>query len=148
VAVLLALAAAALDRAAKSFLIASPTYELTVAPGLLSFELVANSAGPLGLPLPAAAAATLTLGVVAVGALAARAPGARRLLIWLVVLGAASNTYDRVTFGYVVDTLRFRRGLAFNFADVYITVALAALIGLELARRSHPPAPAAASSPP
>ena len=45
-------------------------------------------------------------------------------ILALVLGGAASNVFDRIFYGYVIDFLDFRIWPAFNFADAAITVAV------------------------
>lgn len=116
--------AAVVDRAAKIFLVAHPGYELTIVPRVLSFELVANSTGPLGLPISPNVVFVLLFSLAAAVALACCTSGSHRILVLFVTIGVASNTYDRSTLGFVVDTLRLSTGLAFNLADLYITLSL------------------------
>lgn len=48
----------------------------------------------------------------------------KRLIIigaFLILLGAISNIYDRLTFGYVIDYLYLKHFTVFNLADVSIS---------------------------
>lgn len=48
--------------------------------------------------------------------------------LWLIILGASSNLFDRVNYGLVVDYLDLKYFTVFNLADVMIVIGVAALI--------------------
>ncbi len=48
--------------------------------------------------------------------------------LWVVLLGALSNLYDRLAYGYVIDYLNLTFFTVFNLADVLITVGVGWLI--------------------
>ena len=101
---------------------------------LASFELFLNSGIAFSLPLPAAvfwplaaaAFAALAWALIAAG----RSGRYRRLLapLVLVLLGAVSNLWDRLTVGATVDYLIFLRTSAVNLADAMIVIGLAVIV--------------------
>jgi lipoprotein signal peptidase len=101
------------------------TWPLTAAPlvgGLLVFEPGVNTLGPLGIFVPRAVFFILAGGLSAALfiLLWAEQKTQSRVLLWGVILGIASNSYDRLRFGHIIDTLRLAGGLSFNLADVLI----------------------------
>ena len=110
---------------------------VTVIPGVLEFDFVANTGVSFGLA-SGFGYAFVALAVVVVCAVAVylwRAPVLSRLeVIGLGMLagGAIGNAYDRAVFGFVTDFIAtvFINFPVFNVADIGITVGVAlALIG-------------------
>lgn len=110
---------------------------VTVIPGILEFDFVANTGVSFGLA-SGFGYAFVALAVVVVCAVAVylwRAPALSRLeVIGLGMLagGAIGNAYDRAVFGFVTDFIAtvFIDFPVFNVADIGITVGVAlALIG-------------------
>lgn len=110
---------------------------VTVIPGVLEFDFVANTGVSFGLA-SGFGYAFVALAVVVVCAVAVylwRAPALSRLeVIGLGMLagGAIGNAYDRAVFGFVTDFIAtvFIDFPVFNVADIGITVGVAlALIG-------------------
>jgi signal peptidase II len=66
-------------------------------------------------------------------------------MLWCVLLGAASNLYDRAVYGWVVDYLAFFRVGFWNIADFMIVGGLLALWVLEQRRPNEKAADSAAS---
>ena len=110
---------------------------VTVIPGVLEYDFVANTGVSFGLA-SGFGYAFVALAVVVVCAVAVylwRAPALSRLeVIGLGMLagGAIGNAYDRAVFGFVTDFIAtvFINFPVFNIADIGITVGVAlALIG-------------------
>ena len=110
---------------------------VTVIPGVLEFDFVANTGVSFGLA-SGFGYAFVALAVVVVCAVAVylwRAPALSRFeVIGLGMLagGAIGNAYDRAVFGFVTDFIAtvFINFPVFNIADIGITVGVAlALIG-------------------
>jgi len=59
--------------------------------------------------------------------------------VWLACLliigGAASNLFDRLYWGYVVDFIHFSFGSTFNIADVLVVGGVVVLLWLELRKK-------------
>jgi signal peptidase II len=52
------------------------------------------------------------------------------LLLSIVFVGAGSNLYDRIAYGYVIDFVRVPFWSVFNLADIYIIGGVLALVFL------------------
>lgn len=127
------------DRLMKALALAWP---LTTAPllgGLLVFEPTVNTLGPLGISVSRATFFILAGGLSAALFifLWAEQRTQSRVLLWGVILGIASNSYDRLRFGHIIDTLRLAGGLSFNLADVLIVGGVVAVIVQALLLHSH-----------
>jgi signal peptidase II len=48
--------------------------------------------------------------------------------LFLIILGASSNLYDRLKYGFVVDYLDLKYFTVFNLADIMITIGVVGLI--------------------
>lgn len=48
--------------------------------------------------------------------------------LFAVVMGAASNLFDRLTYGYVIDYLDLKYFTVFNAADIMITIGIIGLL--------------------
>lgn len=46
----------------------------------------------------------------------------------LIFIGAVSNIWDRISYGYVIDFLDFRVWPVFNFSDCYISIGVGMLV--------------------
>jgi signal peptidase II len=57
------------------------------------------------------------------------------LALSVVVLGAASNLFDRFRYGAVIDYLDLRWFTVFNLADVLIVLGVAGLLWIEWRKR-------------
>jgi lipoprotein signal peptidase len=116
-----------LDRLMKSMV---PERSVGAIPGLLNFENTINVNGPLSLPIPATL--LIALAIVVGAALCYYALTERntidQLLVAVVAVGVLSNAYDRLAYGYVVDTMRLSFGLAFNVADLAIVIGVAVFV--------------------
>ncbi len=92
------------------------------APGILSFELFKNTGIAFSLPFSGPIVWLLSLAILAgVCVMGARDFKAKRYdraeAICLFVLGACSNLFDRVAFGFTVDYFIFFSRSAVNVAD-------------------------------
>jgi len=57
-------------------------------------------------------------------------------LIWLVILGAASNIIDRIKFGFVIDYINLYIWPVFNLADMMITGGVLIIIYINVVKNS------------
>ena len=123
-----AIACFALDRVLK---LAALSRGEADAPGAVAFTLFRNEGIAFSLPLPAAIfwpAAALVLTVLLwMFASAWRTDRSRAGVVLLVLLGAASNLYDRAAYGAIIDYLLFFNRSAVNVADGMIVAGLLAL---------------------
>jgi len=114
--------------------------------GIAEFTLFKNTGIAFSLPLPNAAfwpLAALALGVVSYFLIrsCSRGDKSTAAALTLIVLGAASNMFDRYLYGATIDYLLFFGVSAINLADILIVsgTALLLLIG------HRQPRPAASS---
>lgn len=136
-----AFACFALDRALK---LAALSRGEAASPGAVAFTLFRNEGIAFSLPLPPVVfwpAATVVLAVLLwMFASSMRADKARAGIVTLVLLGAASNLYDRAVHGAIIDYLLFFNRSAINLADGMI---VAGLLALYLRHDKKPGAPTA-----
>jgi len=55
---------------------------------------------------------------------------------FLLLAGAVGNLIDRVRLGYVVDFIDLKVWPVFNFADIYITIAIGILLLEEIIKKN------------
>lgn len=126
------LALLAADRALKAYALHSlPKEGVFWIPGLLGLERFENRGLAFGIPAGTIFPILLSLAALAFLAyhLARRKRGRwTALASGLVVLGALSNLYDRMTLGYVVDYLRIGPWSLVNLADGMVVAGLATLV--------------------
>lgn len=100
-------------------------------PGVFAFSLFRNEGIAFSIPFPAAVFWPAAVAIVAVllvlFAKAWRADRAKAGIIALILLGAASNLYDRAAYGAIIDYLLFFGRSAVNIADGMIVAGLVAL---------------------
>lgn len=58
-----------------------------------------------------------------------------RLFFLFIILGAASNLFDRFKYGYVIDYLSLKWFTVFNIADVMIVCSILCLLFFELRKK-------------
>ncbi len=95
------------------------------------FHLVENQGLVFGVSLPGIAMViVLTLAVlVLIGLLIRTSSNQQRAAIALILIGAASNLFDRLNYGFVIDWADLGRWWpVFNLADVMITAGLLMII--------------------
>lgn len=119
---------ATIDRLLKTSSFVQPRTQSLIEP-LLELHSSVNAGGLFGIFFPYL---LLVITTIAVGCLfvwlAYREPDRlARFFFLLVALGIFSNGYDRLVYGYVLDTFRFAHMLSFNLADLYI---VGGLIGI------------------
>lgn len=131
----------AVDRGLKSLALSRGEAET---PGAVAFTLFRNEGIAFSLPLSAAifwpAAALVFAALLGLFVTSLRADKARAGILALVILGAASNLYDRATYGAIIDYLLFFNRSAVNVADGMI---VAGLLALYLRHDPKPKAPTA-----
>lgn len=133
-----ALALFAIDRGLKMLALSRGEAENS---GAVAFTLFRNEGIAFSLPLSAAIfwpAAGVVLAVLLwLFVTALRTDKARAGVYALVILGAASNLYDRATHGAIIDYVLFFNRSAVNVADGMI---VAGLFALYLRHDAKPPA--------
>lgn len=100
---------------------------------IFSFELAKNLGVafsiPIGVNLVVPATGIIILVLVAYCIREVRKGGYFMAIWWLmVVLGAASNLYDRVKYSYVIDYLDLKYYSVFNIADMLILAGIGGLL--------------------
>ena len=120
------------DRLAKVF-ITQRTQEaqgFPVIPGFFHITRVNNTGAAFGIlkdsqNILILISALFILGILAWWSKNSHRPLSPMIFGWsLVLAGAASNLYDRVCYGYVIDFLDFRIWPVFNLADTSICVGI------------------------
>jgi len=138
--------AVALDRITKAWALetlANPTLgnyvqSVPAIPGILNWRYAENT----GAAFSALSGATWLLSVLTALLIAAicgylivlqKGRGPVRAGLWMIAAGGASNLFDRLTYGFVVDFIEFDfvNFAIFNVADVFICAG-AALVALGL----------------
>ncbi len=136
VAILLVAAGVAVDQYSKHFFLAHPEYMQDVF-SFLSFHFVQNTGIAFGIPVPQnilLVIITIVL-IIVCGWLikGVKRKNAHTILASLLILGgASSNLYDRITQGFVVDYIDLSWFTVFNFADVMISLGVLILFLNEL----------------
>lgn len=113
---------AIIDRATKVIALNFPSLNINLIPGFFLFKPALNNAGPLGLPLSNIIFfifAVVGGGIVLWMAFTEK-DRLNKLLLFLIVVGATSNIYDKFMYGFIIDAFRLSFGLIFNVADVLI----------------------------
>ncbi|MDP2708796.1 MAG: signal peptidase II [bacterium] len=122
-----------LDRLFKA--LALKGLEFSMIGHILQFSLVKNYYIAFSLPL-AGIWLNAVIGVIILCLiyywLLIRWPGQKmnRLCLSAVILGAGSNLFDRLAYGYVIDYFNLKYFTVFNLADALIVAGVAALIFL------------------
>ncbi len=101
--------------------------------GLLHLRLAQNPNMAFSLPLPAwlicAASALIILLLIAVAIKAKRSGKALEYVCCLaIIMGAVSNLFDRLRFGFVIDYIDFMGVSVLNIADILIALGVAGLL--------------------
>lgn len=96
---------------------------------MLGWEPFANGGAAFGLPVPNWLIAAVTVPMIgAVAYLFFKSKNqAMRVALAAILLGALSNLFDRLAFGYVVDYFRVLTGVI-NLGDIMIIVGLILLV--------------------
>ena len=144
-----------LDRFLKMF-VQVKSVGVTLVPRLLQLNFYANDKGPFSLPIPPAVTIIISIILVAIFLILifpppptspSRGEGEERCLpagdlpkgegrtrikirlpLILITAGAASNLFDRIFYGYTIDTFQFLNFSFFNLADGLIFAGIIFLI--------------------
>jgi len=109
---------------------------IVLLPGLLKLDFIGNEniafslpfRGPwLNLLIALAIAALIYAGLI----FFRRKKVFYALIFWLIILGAASNFFDRLRYGFVIDYFDVSFFTVFNLADAMIAVGALAVVFLE-----------------
>ena len=128
-ALLLAVAVVALDRATKHWAMRTLAQPVVAIEGVLRWRYCENK-GEAFSALSGSGTVVLVLSAVLLAVLAAyllfrpRIPWGAQLCLWAVVAGGASNLFDRLAWGFVVDFIEplFVSFAVFNVADCFIVL--------------------------
>ncbi len=128
-ALLLAVAVVALDRATKHWAMRTLAQPVVALEGVLRWRYCENTGAAFS-ALSGSGTVVLVLSAVLLVVLAAyllfrpRIPWGAQLCLWAVVAGGASNLFDRLAWGFVVDFIEplFVSFAVFNVADCFIVL--------------------------
>ena len=128
-ALLLAVAVVALDRATKHWAMRTLAQPVVAIEGVLRWRYCENTGAAFS-ALSGSGTVVLVLSAVLLAVLAAyllfrpRIPWGAQLCLWAVVAGGASNLFDRLAWGFVVDFIEplFVSFAVFNVADCSIVL--------------------------
>lgn len=128
-ALLLAVAVVALDRATKHWAMRTLAQPVVAIEGVLRWRYCENTGAAFS-ALSGSGTVVLVLSAVLLVVLAAyllfrpRIPWGAQLCLWAVVAGGASNLFDRLAWGFVVDFIEplFVSFAVFNVADCFIVL--------------------------
>ena len=128
-ALLLAVAVVALDRATKHWAMRALARPVVAIEGVLRWRYCENTGAAFS-ALSGSGTVVLVLSAVLLAVLAAyllfrpRIPWGAQLCLWAVVAGGASNLFDRLAWGFVVDFIEplFVSFAVFNVADCFIVL--------------------------
>ena len=141
-ALLLAVAVVALDRATKHWAMRTLAQPVVAREGVLRWRYCENTGAAFS-ALSGSGTVVLVLSAILLVVLAAyllfrpRIPWGVQLCLWAVVAGGASNLFDRLAWGFVVDFIEplFVSFAVFNVADCFIVLGvLGAALGVLLDR--------------
>ncbi len=128
-ALLLAVAVVALDRATKHWAMRTLAQPVVALEGVLRWRYCENTGAAFS-ALSGSGTVVLVLSAILLVVLAAyllfrpRIPWGAQLCLWAVVAGGASNLFDRLAWGFVVDFIEplFVSFAVFNVADCFIVL--------------------------
>ena len=128
-ALLLAVAVVALDRATKHWAMRTIAQPVVAIEGVLRWRFCENTGAAFS-ALSGSGSVVLVLSAILLVVLAAyllfrpRIPWGAQLCLWAVVAGGASNLFDRLAWGFVVDFIEplFVSFAVFNVADCFIVL--------------------------
>lgn len=128
-ALLLAVAVVALDRATKHWAMRTLAQPVVALEGVLRWRYCENTGAAFS-ALSGSGTVVLVLSAILLVVLAAyllfrpRIPWGAQLCLWAVVAGCASNLFDRLAWGFVVDFIEplFVSFAVFNVADCFIVL--------------------------
>ena len=128
-ALLLAVAVVALDRATKHWAMRTLAQPVVALEGVLRWRYCENMGAAFS-ALSGSGTVVLVLSAILLVVLAAyllfrpRIPWGAQLCLWAVVAGGASNLFDRLAWGFVVDFIEplFVSFAVFNVADCFIVL--------------------------
>ena len=128
-ALLLAVAVVALDRATKHWVMRTLAQPVVALEGVLRWRYCENTGAAFS-ALSGSGTVVLVLSAILLVVLAAyllfrpRIPWGAQLCLWAVVAGGASNLFDRLAWGFVVDFIEplFVSFAVFNVADCFIVL--------------------------
>jgi signal peptidase II len=116
-----------LDRFLKMF-VKMKLAGMTLVPNLFQLKFYANSKGPFSLPIPQIVIIGATILVLIVIVILIYKKPNFRTPLFFIIAGALSNLFDRIFYGYTIDTFQFLNFSFFNLADGLIFIGIFLLI--------------------
>jgi signal peptidase II len=122
-----------LDRLLKGFALTSLGRSTVLIPQLLSFNFIPNYNIAFSLPLGGNGLSVL-IAIIIAGLIflewhyRKELSGQEKIALWAIIVGAVSNLFDRLSYGFVIDYFDCRWFTVFNLADTIITLGAAFLI--------------------
>lgn len=122
-----------LDRFLKVLALAEPARQFNLIGEILKFGFKANYYIAFSLPLAGRALAILLILIISALILLAlfyrfRQEFDKLPALSLIILGAGSNLFDRLKYGYVIDYFNLKYFTVFNLADAMIVIGVILLI--------------------
>lgn len=114
-----------LDRLLKFYI--SENTEIFLIPKILSLSFYKNYGAAFGLEIPVFLIAILSIVIIILILFFIRKDFQKKItygILLFLILGASSNFFDRIYYGYVIDTFNFLNFSFFNLADGMILVGL------------------------
>lgn len=127
---LLIVAIAIADRLTKALALAKPLAAMPLIGKALTFESGINKLGPLGLNIPLFLffSLSIVLSTILIVLVWSESSASNRALLLGAFFGVVSNSYDRLQYGHIIDTLKLVGSLSFNLADLLIVVGLMGVV--------------------
>lgn len=97
-------------------------------PHLLQLKFYANNKGPFSLPIPLWAIIAVSAMLIIIFLILIYSKPKFRLPLALITAGALSNLFDRIFYGYTIDTFQFLNFSFFNLADGLIFAGIILLV--------------------
>lgn len=97
---------------------------VTLVPHLLKLEFYPNYKGPFSLPIPQLVTIIISVSLIIIFLILIYYKRQFRLPLIVVTTGAISNLFDRIFFGYTIDTFHFLNFSFFNLADGLIFIGI------------------------
>lgn len=122
-----------LDRFFKVFALSDQNQQFNLIGEVLKFNYKANYYMAFSLPLAGQALMVLIILIIIILILFGLYYGARQeygrlVALFLIIFGASSNLFDRISYGYVIDYLDLKYFTVFNLADAMITIGVFLLL--------------------
>lgn len=122
-----------LDRFLKVLALTNQGWQLNLIGEILKFNYQANYYIAFSLPLAGRVLVVLLISIILVLISLGlfcwfKRQDDKSVLLFLIILGAGSNLFDRVKYGYVIDYLDLKYFTVFNLADAMIVIGVILLM--------------------